>query len=163
MSTQAPPLSKKDKKFLTAYWGIELDNTAFEYSSIKEYLESNPHLVKLQKIHLTLLYVGKVNTMKDKEDTIAPYVGKNCKLTIDAFGCSDIACALRVKNITLCDDAYIVVPSYTIQQHITMALKVGTPAKDSVLTLTTPDTNNGKVVMLPEELVLMGTIKRYMF
>lgn len=159
-SNQSAQLStKKGKKYLTAYWAVELSNEAFEHGSIKAYLDANPHLVKLTKIHSTLLYVGKVDSMQDKEDTIAQHVGKNCALVVDAFGCSDEACALRIKSISLCDTNETV-PSFAVQQHVTLALKVGTPAKDSVLTLTK---ECSVPTVLPTELVLYGTVKRYMF
>lgn len=158
ISTQTTQ-TKKGKKHLTAYWAVELSNDAFEHGPIKTYLESNPHLVKLGKIHSTLLYVGKVDTMKDKEDMISQHVGKNCVLTVDAFGCSEDACALRVKSVKLCDSNENV-PSFATQQHVTLALKVGVPAKDSVLTLTK---DGSTPTVLPEELLLYGTVKRYMF
>lgn len=154
-----PEQTKKSKKYLTSYWGIELTNEVFENIVLKELLESNKELIKLEKIHSTLLFVGKVDTMQDKENSIAKYVGKECKLTIDAIGYSENACALKVKTIKLLDSDDDI-PSYAIQQHVTVALKKGTAAKDSVLTLTT---DKGKIINLAEEIVLNGKVKRYMY
>ena len=164
-SAKQPEQTKKSKKHLTSYWGIELTNEVFENKILKELLESNKELIKLEKIHSTLLFVGKVDTMQDKENLIAKYVGKECKLTIDAIGYSENACALKVKNIKLleadsADSAGSDIPSYATQQHVTVALKKGTVAKDSVLTLTT---DKGKIINLEEELALKGKVKRYMY
>lgn len=147
-------LTKKERKKLTMYWGIELENDVFNDFQIKSFLDEHPDLIKLEKIHSTLLFVGK--KINKDEEVISPFAGKVCELVIDAYGYSDDALALRVKSIMTDNE---VVPSFAIQQHVTMALKKGIFAKDSVKTLL----GEGTIETLAEPIILTGKVKRYMF
>lgn len=150
--------NKQKKKFLTMYWGIELSTELFNNDVIKSIFESNPNLVPLKKIHSTLLFVGKREGVEEEKDFI-PLESKQCKLIIDAYGVSEDALALRVKSITYeTEDGETKMPAYpNKQQHITMGLRVGIPAKDSVLTLL--DDKN----ITPFDIELTGTVKRYLY
>lgn len=147
-------LTKKERKKLTMYWGVELGNDVFDNPQIKSFLDEHPDLIKLEKIHSTLLFVGK--KINKDEEVISPFSGKECEILIDAYGYSDDALTLRVKSITADNQT---VPTFAIQQHITMALKKGIFAKDSVKTLL----GEGTVEIFTEPIILTGKVKRYMF
>jgi hypothetical protein len=100
------------------------------------------------------LFVGK--KINKDEEVILPFSGKECSVVIDAYGHSEDALSLRVKSIT-CEN--VNVPSFAVQQHVTMALKEGAFAKDSVKTLL----GEGEITNFSKEIVLTGNVKRYMF
>jgi len=93
---------------------------------------------------------------------------KECTVTVDAFGYSENAMALRVESVT-CDNGdghSVAVPSFANhnQLHVTMALKDGVKPVDSVITLlpssVDADGNVGTVVPFTEKLVLKGKLKK---
>jgi hypothetical protein len=147
-------LTKKERKNMTMYWAVELDNSVFDNEEIKIFLDEHPNLIKLSKIHSTLLFVGK--KINKDEEIFLSFVGKECCVTIDSFGHSDNAMALNVKSMT-CDN--IDVPSFATRQHVTMALKEGVSAKDSVNTLL----GDGTVKLLSTNITIMCNVKRYMY
>ena len=124
--------SKVNRKNLTAYWGIEISPEVFEHEQIKSHLTAKSHLKPLEKIHSTLLYVGKKDD-NPHESKFYPLEGKECTLQISRFGCSDDAMALHVDKVTHVEDQKVVdVPTHATQQHITMALRQGVKPVDSV-------------------------------
>ena len=144
------------KKKLTLYWGVEINYKYEDLKNLNEDFYTKTEclqLIPLKKMHSTLLFVGKKEN--PNEEVFKPYEGKECKLIIDAFGYSDNALALRVKSIKIDDND---VPTFATQQHITVALKTGIQAKDSVLTLT----GQGTIVDCCEYTII-GTIKRFMY
>jgi hypothetical protein len=145
---------KKLTKNNTMYWGAELTNDVFDNIEIKKFLDENPDLIKNVKIHSTLFFVGK--KIHPDEDLIRPFEGKECTVTIDAYGHSEKALSLRVTSIQ-CDG--VDVPSFATQQHVTMALQKGTPAKDSVKTLL----GEGTVTEFDVLITLTGKVKRYLY
>lgn len=149
--------SKKKRKNLTAYWGIELDPNIFEHHHINNHLTTKPELTKLDKIHSTLLYVGKKDD-NPHESKYHPIEGKECHLTISKIGCSTDAMALLVDKITYCNEQQeeMIVPTHATQQHVTMALKKGVKAVDSIKCF-----EHG-FIDLPETMVIHGKIKRYL-
>lgn len=159
-------LNKKTKTS-TLFWGIELDNDIFQNELIKLHLESNPQLKKQDKLHSTLLFVGKKSEFIEDEEKYFQYLekgnrGKKCKLLIDAYGYSEKAMALRVKEIKISNENGEFIDnilSDAVQQHITLALKNGTPPKDSVKTLQKEEGSN--IVMLDNVLELFGHVKRW--
>ena len=147
-------LTKKERKYLTMYWAVELDNGVFDNEEIKKILDEHPSLIKLGKIHSTLLFVGK--KINKDEEIFLSFAEKECCVTIDSFGYSDDAMALNIKSI-ICDDN--VVPSFATRQHVTMALKEGVAAKDSVNTLL----GDGTVKLLSTNITITGNVKRYIY
>jgi hypothetical protein len=142
--------SEKDNKLPTLFWGVMLQTSLFERFS--DILTDNPDLVPNTELHSTLVFIGrKVNDQREeKYDGIK---NKRCQIVIDRYGLSDDALCLGVKTIRFesCEN----VPSDSICQHITMALRQGTYAKDSYLAL------NTNSVTLDKEIVLAGVITRY--
>ena len=146
---------------MTMYWGVKLSpESAFGNPTVIEQLANNPELIKLEKIHTTLLFVGKKEN--SDEEIVRPFEGKLCKLTIDAIGCSANACALRVKRITYDNDGEETdVPSPNgvgKTQHVTMALAKGHAAKDSVDSLVVETT-----IELDTPFELFGAVFRYRY
>lgn len=147
---------KKQKNAL--YWSAKLGpcDKAFDHPVIKQILDDNKDLVKLNEIHSTLLYMGR--KINENEEFLIKIKGQKCIVSINGFGYSNCALALSVENVKLetGDD----VPFFEKKQHITMALKEGTSAKDSVETLL----GNGTFVPLEgDKLQLHGTIFQHMF
>lgn len=165
----------------TIYWGVELSNDVYENETIKKFLVEHPELVPLPKgkppksIHTTLLFVGKKNNEKEVE--FENLEGKECDVTIDAFGYSSNALALRVSDLKYNNDGtYVKCPSYPNHnmQHVTLALKEGVQPKDSVLALLPPHNSSSNDMSSKEtssketsgtivkfDLKLSGHIKRY--
>lgn len=156
MATVAPP-TKKSKKQMTSYWGISLTNDIFQNNQIKQILENNAQLIPLEKIHSTLLYVGKKEN--ENETQFEPHEKRECTLKITHFGHTDKAMALRVESITFDDDSSV--PSFAEIQHVTLALRNDTKAKDSVETLKGGD--DASLVKFDEPIILKGAIKRYLY
>jgi 2'-5' RNA ligase len=147
------------KKDLTSYWGIELDIELFNNPVILKELKERSHLVHNNKIHSTLLFVGK--KVDDREDVFKQIEGKECYLTIDRYGITDDAMALGVKELKFVDDILsdVKVPSYATVQHITMALNKDKNilAKDSIKSF--EQAENVKVI----NIITKGIIKRYLY
>lgn len=146
-------LSKKERKNLTSYWGVDLPNP-IQCPEINTALQANPDLIPLEKCHSTLLYIGK--KVDERDAQFYPYEHKSCSVTVTSFGLNDCSISLKVDSLVLEDNSSV--PSYAECQHITYALKKGTPAKDSVKAI-----QEGTLVTLSTPLVLNGTIKRYLF
>lgn len=151
---------KEKKKNLTAYWGVDLDMSILDKKEIKEFLELNPLLIKNKKIHCTLLYVGKKEGNVD-EEKFKDLEGKEVFVNITGFGHSENAMALQVDLVSYVNDSneIIVVPFFGVQKHITVALKEGVKAVDSVKTLL----GEGTVINFDNEYIVKGSIKRYLF
>mgnify|MGYP001574885821 CR=1 FL=1 len=158
LSLEKPKVNKKN---LTAFWGISIDkDIIIQHELIKKYLSENPELVVITKpIHSTLLYVGKKPDNPDELKYI-PLEKKKCTLIIDSFGYSKEALALKVEKITYDDESGLIkdVPSHAILQHITLALKEGIPAKDSVKSF-----SEGVIIKFDSSLIMSGEIKRYLY
>lgn len=157
-----PPNLKKTKKFMTAYWGIQLNsNNILDIPLVATLLRENSHMKKNEKFHITLLYVGKKEDVR--ENIYIPIEHKNCQIVIDRIGFSKKAIAIGVKSIKFIeDDEYTVsddVPTFAIQHHITVALSDGTKAVDSVKTLL----GEGKIIRLNKNIAIRGRLTRFLF
>jgi len=152
---------KNKKKNLTAFWGISIDKeVVIKNEQVKTCLDSNPELKVIHKsTHSTLVYIGK-KPDDPREAKYVPLEKKECTLTVDAFGYSENALALRVIKMTCLEEGKEMdVPSDAVQQHITVALKDGVPAKDSVETLL----GAGTIVKFDALMILIGRITRYLY
>jgi hypothetical protein len=145
---------KKNRKNLTAYWGVSVPHEVFNNSQIRECLGAHPSLIPLEHVHSTLLYVGKKDG-DTREELYLPLEDKMCTIHISHCGCSDDAMALKVEKIL--DQTGQLIPSHATQQHITMALKKGIKAVDS------PKCFENQLIELSQSLVIEGKIKRYLF
>lgn len=159
--SQPIPIPKKNRKNLTSYWGISLDHNIhqiFEHPQIKSQLSSQPQLINLEHIHSTLLYVGKKED-NPHEQTYLPIEGKECQLVITTFGCSGDAAALLINEMTYINDQNetVTVPTHAFRQHVTLSLKKGIKAVDSIKCF-----DNG-LIQLSEPMIITGKIKRYLF
>ena len=165
ISTSSGELSKNDnpkksKKNLTSYWGVSLNlSIVTENAELQSFLKSHDNLILLEKIHSTLLFVGKKEN--DNERVFIPLEGKLCQLEIIGFGSSESAIALDVKSITYKNDANesTDVPSFATKQHVTIALSKGTKAVESVKTLL----GEGTYTKFDKPIIVTGTVKRYLF
>lgn len=154
--TKTEQNTKKPRQF--TYWAIELDNSIFEQPEVKEFLAANPHLVPLNKVHSTLLFVGgsKDPVVHTRAAEVSQHKDKRCVVETDGFGYSDKACALSVTSIML-EDIGEVMPSYPNKhQHVTLALSAKTKAVESVETLVRPERT---FTTFPDKLVLYGTVR----
>jgi hypothetical protein len=141
---------------MTAYWGVHIDpQLVFEHEHIKACLIVHPQLIKLPHIHSTLLYVGRKDN--PNEAIYQPHEGKECTLIIQELGLSQEAMTLAVESLTFPTGE--AVPTHATQQHITLALKKGIKAVDSVKALG----EQGCRVRLTPEIILKGRIKRFLF
>lgn len=149
---------KVDKKNLTSYWGVELNvNDITQIEQIKQALYDKPQLKQLEKIHSTLLFVGKKEG-NTNEDIFKPLEKKQCNVNISSFGLSDNALCVKVDSITyLENDEEKNMPTFATHQHITFALGNGTKAVDSVKAL-----SDGQIINIDKK-ILSGTVKRYLF
>ena len=83
ISTSSGELSKNDnpkksKKNLTSYWGVSLNlSIVTENAELQSFLKSHDNLILLEKIHSTLLFVGKKEN--DNERVFIPLEGKLCQ------------------------------------------------------------------------------------
>ncbi len=151
---------KKSKKILTSYWAVDLQKSLiFTIPEISSFLESHKELIPLEKIHSTLLFVGKKEN--ENEQYFFPLEGKECQVIISGYGYSENAIAMEVDNITYLSETgeNIKVPTFAIKQHITTALSTGTKPVDSVKTLT----GEGTITKFPHVIIVTGRIKRYFF
>jgi hypothetical protein len=151
---------KEKKKNLTAYWGVDLDMNILDKEEIKDFLELNPLLIKNKKIHCTLLYVGKKEG-NINEEKFKDLEGKEVFVNITGFGYSKNAMALQVDLVSYVNDNSEIesVSFFGIQKHITVALKEGVKAVDSVKTLL----GEGTLNVFKNEYIVKGGIKRYLF
>ena len=151
---------KVSKKNLTMYWGVMLDTGIFQKKEIQDALSSHPELIPLSKIHSTILFVGKKNTeeLQQQEARLAPFEGQQCEVIISGFGMTENALALSVESITYCGQPMPTFPPKKL--HVTMALKKGIAAKDSVEVFFT---EGATIVKFEEPIVLHGTVKRNLF
>jgi len=154
------------------YWAIELSpEEVMDNQQIEKFITSHPELKPLEKIHSTLLFVGRKKQVKPieieylmdklniKEDPQEPYIKnkhRECILTINQFGYSSNAMALDVDSIIFSDDS-TKCPSNAVRQHVTMALANGIKAVDSVKTLL----GEGTIEVLETPLVLYGKVTAY--
>jgi hypothetical protein len=158
--------------------------TVYDDSRVKEILSNNSHLIPLKSIHSTLVYIGKKKSDR-RDDKYRSFEGIECIVIIDRYGLSENALALGVQSINISSSTIGVqtisvsksvneyantslnnmhtkiVPTDAVCQHVTMALKSGINAKDSVQTLLDEKTvhyfdNDNKIT-------LKGIVKRYLF
>lgn len=147
--------NKKVRK--TIYWCVEFSdnelNKILKNESIAQQLKNNPQLITLNKMHTTLLYLGKKdnNSEKDYFDVI----GKECNLEVDCYAVSENSLCLNVSCLQF-NDNKLNVPTFAKRQHVTVALKQNVRAADSTLAFEQGDTIN-----FDTKLVLKGFIKRY--
>jgi len=152
----APKVSRRN---MTSYWGVSLRRDPLDIPQVKQILSENPNLIINKGFHVTLLYVGK--KINDNEAVFLPYDTKECQVEISGFGYSDDALALKVNQV-ICDD--VVLPFFGEEgkkMHVTVALKTGIKPVDSVKTL--HDTNKDRIVDFPENIVLKGWMKRFLY
>jgi len=167
---------KKERPVL--YWGINLKlDDVMSNSDVKTFLESHTELKPLQRIHSTLLFVGRkkkdevdalteqvekltiVQIPKEKDEkTYSELTGRECEIMISGYGYNDSSLALDVESIVLIDTKEKV-PSNAVHQHITLALKEGAKAMDSVKALL----GEGHTFKFAEPMKLKGEIKGFYF
>jgi hypothetical protein len=84
-------------------------------------------LTKKKEYHITLLYVGR----KEHPDIaqFSQFLNKECTVICDGFGLTTDACCLSVKSV-ICEGQ--IVPSFTKQLHVTIALADGVKPASSV-------------------------------
>jgi hypothetical protein len=153
------PTQKKSKKQMTAYWAISLKNDIFSHEIITKILTDNPQLKHLERIHSTLLYVGKKEN--ENELVFEPHEKREVTLTATHVGHSKKAMALKVQSIKF-KDGDETVPSFAEIQHVTLALDGETKPAQSVETLRDGN-EEATVVEFAEPVVLDGFVKRYLF
>lgn len=126
----------------SAFWGMEI--TPFVQSNVLG-------LIPLKSIHSTLLYITP--RTKSKEGIFKPLEGIVCNVYIYGYRYSEFAMIFLVDKITRKDNDDVI-PSFSKVQHITLALKEGIKARDSIkLTSNCP--------VYPYQLVIESKIKRY--
>jgi hypothetical protein len=164
------------------YWAIELSREeVMKNKQISDFLANHPELIPLDKIHSTLLFVGRTKKPKNEKNLSdlmseklkitddsdipnnpeEPYIKINnldCVLTINQFGFSENALALDVESILFQHDNSKC-PSNAIKQHVTLALAKGVKAVDSVKTLL----GEGTIEKLDVPLILYGKVKGYKY
>jgi hypothetical protein len=158
-STKPIPIIKQTQKKprKTLYWGIELSvDEILTNETIKKLLDDKQHLIPLEKMHTTLLYVGKKDDERENEYT--NHRGKKCTITINHFGISDFALALNVNEMKFIDDHSEIVPTHAPKQHVTVALAEGIKAMNSINAF-----DEGMIVQLDESLIIHGKFYQYFF
>ena len=145
---------KKKKERKIVYYAVHIENELFE--KFEDVLKENDKLIKLEKIHSTLIFFKKHDPSLYEECKNYYSKFENMQVIVDivGYGISENAFALDVSSIK-CDDEEI--KSYAIKQHITMALRESIKAFESVKTLL----GEGTVVKLDEPLKITGFIKPY--
>lgn len=145
---------KKKKERKIVYYAVSIENELFE--KFENVLKENDKLIKLEKIHSTLIFFKNHDPSLYEECKIYYSKFENMQVNIDivGYGISENAFALDVSSIK-CEDEEI--KSYAVKQHITMALKKEIKAFESVKTLL----GEGTVVKLDEPLKITGFIKPY--
>jgi hypothetical protein len=140
------------------YWGVEVDaKTVLEIPEVSDFLAQNPHLVPRERMHTTLLWVGRKSAVDDSHYN--SLIGRDCDLLVERFGTSDRALALDVRRVVFAD-SYKDVPARPAQrQHVTVALADGEKAVDSVLTLV----GQGTVYDLQDTVTLRGKLQGYKY
>ena len=145
---------KKKKERKIVYYAVSIENELFE--KFENVLKENDKLIKLEKIHSTLIFFKNHDPSLYEECKIYYSKFENMQVNIDivGYGISENAFALDVSSIK-CEDEEI--KSYAVKQHITMALKKEIKAFESVKTFL----GEGTVVKLDEPLKITGFIKPY--
>ena len=145
---------KKKKERKSVYYAVSIENELFE--KFENVLKENDKLIKLEKIHSTLIFFKNHDPSLYEECKIYYSKFENMQVNIDivGYGISENAFALDVSSIK-CEDEEI--KSYAVKQHITMALKKEIKAFESVKTFL----GEGTVVKLDEPLKITGFIKPY--
>jgi hypothetical protein len=161
------------KQKQVVYWAVDLDiNQILQNQQIKNFLDNHSELIQLKKVHSTLFFVGKKKktdktdvseimgdmNLSDPEEPYIKLNGKECELIINGFGHSENAMALNVQSIKIIEDGTDC-PSNAIQQHVTIALKNGIKAVESVKTLT----GEGTFEELSSLIVLNGNVKGFFY
>lgn len=156
---------------MVLYWAVELSlDEVMQNTQLREFIESHKDLIPLEKIHSTLLFVGRKKKTKVTDietdlvtlslnDAEEPYIKNNqryCVLTVKQFGYSSKALALDVESIVFNDDLSEC-PTNAVRQHVTIALSKDTKAVDSVKTLL----GEGTIKILNEPFKLYGKIRGY--
>ena len=151
---------QQKKPLKTVYWGIEVNIAPIlAHEPVAISLTENPQLVPLKKMHTTLLFVGRKEDERDK--LFLPYKDQMCQISVNAHGLSQDALALRVSKLEFVDDTIKgdAVPAYpNIAQHVTVALKDGVKAVESVKSFA-----EGVMVDYDSDLVLTGKLTQYFF
>ena len=145
---------KKKKERKIVYYAVHIENELFE--KFEDVLKENDKLIKLEKIHSTLIFFKNHDPSLYEECKIYYSKFENMQVNIDivGYGISENAFALDVSSIK-CEDEEI--KSYAVKQHITMALNKEIKAFESVKTFL----GEGTVVKLDEPLKITGFIKPY--
>lgn len=153
ISQQKPRPPKK-----TLYWGIKLsiDQIVSSYDPIKDALTSNPDLKQNKEMHTTLLFVGRKDN--PDEEQYKEHIGKKCTVTIGGHGISSVALCLHVIGMVFTETNTPVPSCQQVKQHVTVALKEGTKAVDSVKAL-----DEGTYVEYTQPLQLDGVLYQYFF
>lgn len=145
---------KKKKERKIVYYAVSIENELFE--KFENVLKENDKLIKLEKIHSTLIFFKNHDPSLYEECKTYYSKFENIQVNIDivGYGISENAFALDVSGIQCGDEE---IKTYAIKQHITMALKENIKAVESVKTLL----GEGTVVKLDEPLKITGFIKPY--
>ena len=151
-SQQKPRPPKK-----TLYWGIKLSiDQIVSYDPIKDALTLNSDLKQNKEMHTTLLFVGRKDN--PDEEQYKDHVGKKCTVTIGGHGISSVALCLHVTGMVFTETNMPVPSCQQVKQHVTVALKEGTKAVDSVKAL-----DEGTYVEYTQPLQLDGVLYQYFF
>lgn len=155
-STKELP-KKKPRK--TLYWGIHFNvETILNHPLVKQSMDENPQLKPNKQMHTTLLYVGRKDD--DREKAFDQFKGKSCAVTVSGHGISTNALALKVTQLVFVDDDIKSepVPTFATMQHVTVGLKEGVKAVDSIKSF-----EEGTCIDYGEDFVLTGKLTQYFF
>ena len=108
----------------TKFWGVDLGVNMLKPPVPDEY-----KLIPLKFIHSTLLFAMPRN--KSKEKMLAPLENLTCDVYILGYRYSKSAAIMIVEKI-VAENTDEIIPSFSNFQHITLALREGFKAKDSV-------------------------------
>jgi hypothetical protein len=151
--------ARRMRKNMTSYWGVELRNEIFNNVTISNILKEYPSLVPLDRLHCTLLYVGKKEC--DNEKVFVPFERRVCKVFVDAVAYSEDALVLRVKRVTYKEgDNILDMQHFQDQLHVSLAVNKskGVQTKNSVDAFA-----SGTITEFDTEIVLTGKVKRFVF
>lgn len=138
----------------TLYWGIEIPTILFEDENVKSILSDDDNLIKRSKLHCTLLFVGRKQTVEETKYLALENVP--CVVYCDALGYSENAAALRVSKIMYGSKE---LELYDMERplHITLALAKNVKPKDSIYALI----GGGNLKKFQKEIIVNGNITRY--
>lgn len=141
LTVEKPVVTQSLPETNTLFWAVDVNEhykDVFTNIQISNELMRNEELKPNKEIHTTLLFVGaKFTPLEAKYDSMEALPAT---VVIDAYGVSECALALRVKELVCGSDKLVtdgVIQehatdepySHVSRQHITLALKKGTPRR----------------------------------